>query len=220
MTVTVSRLFENYGAAERAVRDLESDGINRDDISIIASNAEGWYTAQSALNDAEETRRVASDQVGGAAAGAGVGAALGGGAGLFAGLGLLAIPGVGPIVAAGWLVATVAGAAAGGATGGLIGALTQTGVSVDEAHVYIEGVRRGGTLVTARVPEIAQGRVASTLDKSAINIAERGAAYRKSGWAGFDETASPYTPELVRHERDAYRHIIRVENVPEPNRQS
>jgi len=110
-------------------------------------------------------------------------------------------------VAAGWLVAAIAGAAASGATGELIAAQTQTGVSVDEAHVYIEGVRRGGTLVTARVPEGEQAHVASTLDKSAINIAERGAAYRKAGWVGFDEKAAPYTPELARHERDLYRHI-------------
>ena len=70
---------------------------------------------------------------------------------LLAGLGLLAIPGVGPVVAAGWLVATAAGAAAGGLTGGIVGALTQAGVSDEDAQVYAEGVRRGGTLVTARV---------------------------------------------------------------------
>ena len=55
------------------------------------------------------------------------------------------------MVAAGWLVATAAGAAAGGLTGGIIGALTQAGVSDEDAQVYAEGVRRGGTLVTARV---------------------------------------------------------------------
>src|ERR1700712_5520302 len=104
MTVTVSRLFESYAAAKIAVRDLEAEGVSRDDISIIASNAEGWYTTQSALNDAEETSRIATDQTGAAATGAGVGEALGGGAGLLAGLGLLAIPGVGPVVAVGWLL--------------------------------------------------------------------------------------------------------------------
>jgi hypothetical protein len=66
--------------------------------------------------------------------------AVGGAVGLLAGLGLLAIPGIGPVVAAGWLVSTAAGAAAGGATGGLIGALTQAGVSEEDAHVYAEGV--------------------------------------------------------------------------------
>ena len=76
---------------------------------------------------------------------------MGGTAGLPAGLGLLAIPGLGPVVAAGWLAATAVGAAAGAATGGIVGALTEAGVSEEEAHSYAEGVRRGGTLVSARV---------------------------------------------------------------------
>ena len=74
-------------------------------------------------------------------------------AGLLAGLGLLAIPGLGPVVAAGWLAATAVGAAAGAATGGVVGALTEAGVSREDADSYAEGVRRGGTLVSARVAD-------------------------------------------------------------------
>jgi hypothetical protein len=55
----------------------------------------------------------------------------------------MAIPGVGPVVAAGWLVATLTGVAAGGAAGGVIGALTQSGVSKEDAEIYAEGLRRG-----------------------------------------------------------------------------
>ena len=99
------------------------------------------------------------DRAEGAAAGAGIGATVGGAAGLLAGLGLLAIPGLGPVVAAGWLVSTAAVAAAGGATGGIIGALSQSGIGEDDAHVYAEGVRRGGTLVTARIPDARSGAV-------------------------------------------------------------
>jgi hypothetical protein len=66
------------------------------------------------------------------------------------GLGIMAIPGVGPVVAAGWLAAT---AAVGGAAGGLIGALTDSAVPEEDAHVYAEGVRRGGALVTAKVDD-------------------------------------------------------------------
>lgn len=69
---------------------------------------------------------------------------MGGTAGLLAGLGLMAIPGVGPVVAAGWLVSTLAGAAAGGAAGSVVGALTQAGVSKEDADIYVEGLRRGG----------------------------------------------------------------------------
>ena len=105
----------------------------------------------------------------GAAAGASVGAALGGGAGLLAGLGLLAIPGLGPVVAAGWLAATAVGAVAGGAAGGLVGSLTSAGVNPEHAEIYAEGVRRGGSIVTARVDDTLAPRAESLLsDRGAI----------------------------------------------------
>ena len=91
-------------------------------------------------------------------AGAGIGATAGGVVGLLAGLGLLAIPGVGPVVAAGWLVATAAGAAVGGTAGGIIGALTQAGTSQEDAYLYAEGVRCGSTLVSARVADADRAR--------------------------------------------------------------
>jgi hypothetical protein len=77
---------------------------------------------------------------------------------LLAGLGLLA-PGLGPVVAAGWLAATAVCAAAGAATGGIVGALTEAGVSKEDAPLYAEGVRRGGTLVSARAPDAGAGEV-------------------------------------------------------------
>ena len=91
------------------------------------------------------------DRTEGAAAGGGIGAAVGGTAGLLAGLGRMAIPGVGPVVAAGRLLPALTGAAAGGATGGIIGALSQqASISDEEANVYAEGLRRGGALVSPR----------------------------------------------------------------------
>ena len=93
---------------------------------------------------------------------------MGGTAGLPAGLGLLAIPGLGPVVAAGWLAATAVGAAAGAATGGIVGALTEAGVSEEEAHSYAEGVRRGGTLVSARVAD--SGERSSVVAKSSTSL--------------------------------------------------
>ena len=65
----------------------------------------------------------------------------------------MAIPGVGPVVAAGWLVSTLAGAAAGGVAGSVVGALTQAGVSEDDADIYAEGLRRGRAVVSARAPD-------------------------------------------------------------------
>jgi hypothetical protein len=210
MTATISRLYDDYATASQAVRQLESAGISHGDISLVASNADNWYTGDRG-KEAGASRRVDRDRDGvddraeGAAAGGGIGAAVGGTAGLLAGLGLLAIPGLGPVVAAGWLAATAAGAAAGGATGGIIGALSQSGIGEDDAHVYAEGIRRGGTLVTVRVPESDKARVEAILDRSAVDIRDRGAAYRKSGWKKFDPNAPAYTADQVRKERELYR---------------
>src|SRR6186713_3756678 len=113
------------------------------------------------------------DRAEAAGAGAGVGAAVGGTAGLLTGLGLMAIPGVGPVVAAGWLVAALTGAAAGGATGGIIGALSQqAGVSDEEANVYAEGLRRGGALVSAKVDDADVSRVQAIMDRSSVRVAD------------------------------------------------
>src|SRR4030095_5889382 len=142
MTTTISRLYNNYGDARAAVQQLETAGVAHNDISIIASNADNWY------NDGKDTfpdRELdgKDDRAEAAGKGASIGAAAGGAAGLLTGLGLMAIPGIGPVVAAGWLVATLTGVAAGGATGGIIGALTQAGVTPEEGDVYAEGLRRG-----------------------------------------------------------------------------
>lgn len=220
MTVTISRLYDDYATASRAVAELESAGVRRDDISVVSSNADNWYSSSGSTaggttattgtggmtrGTVDRDRDGTDDRAEGAGAGAGIGAALGGGAGLLAGLGLLAIPGLGPVVAAGWLASTALGALAGGAAGGLIGALTEAGVSEEDAHVYAEGVRRGGTLVTARVPEAERARLETILDRSAVNTRDRSAAYRSSGWKGFDASATPYTAEQVRGERELYK---------------
>ena len=206
MTVTISRLYNDYSSASQAVRDLQAAGLRSADISVVASNADNWYDRDRGrkMDRIDRDHEGTHDRAEGAETGAGIGAAIGGTAGLLAGLGIMAIPGIGPVVAAGWLTAAAAGAVAGGAAGGIIGALTQAGVSKDEAHLYAEGVRRGGTLVTARVPDGERMRYETILDRSAVNIRERADAYRKEGWSGFDETAPPYSAEQARKEREIY----------------
>src|SRR5438552_10962528 len=199
MTV-VSRLYDNYSDATRAVSELERAGIPHSDISIVANNAEGWYSEDGgAVNrgaradrdgriDRDRDGRIDRDRDGvddraeGAAAGAGIGAALGGTAGLLAGLGIMAIPGLGPVVAAGWLASTAALALAGGAAGGLIGALTQSGMGEEEARTYAEGVRRGGTLVTVRVDESRKAAVESIMQR--FNPIDANKAGNRSSWTG------------------------------------
>jgi hypothetical protein len=179
--------------------------VSHGDISIIASNADNWYDAKNkAYPDRDLDGR--DDRAEGAAAGGGMGALAGGAAGLLTGLGLMAIPGVGPVVAAGWLVATLTGAAAGGATGSIIGALSQqAGLSKEESAVYAEGLRRGGAIVSARVDEADAARLQALMDRSAVRIADRAAAYRKSGWSTYDPKAKPYTADEVERERSLYR---------------
>ena len=179
---TITRVYDTYAQARQAVTDLESAGIPASDISLLANkNVSDKY------EDVEDVSEAAS--------GAGIGAIVGGTAGLLAGLGLLAIPGLGPVVAAGWLASTAVGAAAGGAAGGLVGALVDAGEPEDHAHVYSEAVRRGGTLVSVRVDESRANLVQDILDRhNAINPIDRGAEYRKTGWRQFDPKAPAYRP--------------------------
>jgi len=207
MTKVISRLYNSYDQAQQAVRDLEAAGVPHSEISIVSNNADSWFDG----NGNGTTKRVDRDADGvddraeGAGKGAGIGAAVGGAAGLLTGLGLLAIPGVGPVVAAGWLVATAAGAAAGGLTGGIVGALTQAGVSDEDAHVYAEGVRRGGTLVTARVDDASVSQLETVLDRSALRAGDLRSSYTKGGWKSFDPAAKPYSADQVRKERSLYQ---------------
>jgi len=195
---TVTGLFDNYDDASDAVGELVSMGVSRGDISIVANNTSGWHKG----DDTEAGED--------AATGAGVGAVIGGAGGLLTGLGLMAIPGVGPVVAAGWLAATavgaVGGAVVGGAAGGIIGAMTTAGVPENDAHVYAEGVRRGGTVVTAKVEDNLVPNAEQILKQyRSVDVAGRRTEYEAGGWTGFDPRADVYTAdeqERARVRRD------------------
>lgn len=175
---TIAGLFDTYDHAAAAVRSLKDAGIPSSDISIVANNADGKITD---VHTASGT---------GAATGAELGVATGAGVGLLAGLGALAIPGIGPVVAAGWLLSTAVGAAIGAASGGILGALMKAGVSEDDAHLYAEGVRRGGSLVTARVDDARADSAEAILRSSnGVDIGARRAEYATEGWERFDDTA-------------------------------
>ena len=198
MTQTVAALYDTYDSAVAAVNALEAAGIPHSDISIVSNNVDNQYGKDRPAEAAKDAGK-----------GAGVGAVVGGVGGLLTGLGLLAIPGVGPVVAAGWLVATAAGAATGavvgGAAGGLVGSLTGAGVPEHDAHFYAEGVRRGGTLVTARVEDARASTAREILQRfKSVDPAVRGAAYREGGWTSFDENAPAYTADQVAAERSRY----------------
>ena len=185
---TISRLYDTYEAAADAVRNLLEAGIPHSEISLVSNNSDNWYSTNTNRGNIKTTtgpvdrdRDGRDDRAEGAEAGAGIGGVAGGIIGLLTGLGLMAIPGVGPVVAAGWLASTAAGAAAGGAAGSIIGALTQAGASEEDASAYAEGIRRGGTLVSARVPDADRARYEAILDRASVNIRDRGTAWQKRG---------------------------------------
>lgn len=186
---TVSRFYDSYAHARAAVDAIEKAGVPSSDVSLIA-------------NKHVSAEHGEAEVVSETAAGAGIGGVVGGGAGLLAGLGLLAIPGLGPVVAAGWLAAAAVGAAAGVATGGLMGALIGAGVDEEQAAVYSEAIRRGGTLVTARVPDDQVARIEGLMSiHRPIDPVERAAAWRKEGWTTFDPEAPAYRPNEAEIER-------------------
>jgi hypothetical protein len=188
MAEVYSRVYDTYAQAERAVMDLEAAGVPSSDISLVANK----YVSE----DYEHVEDVSATTTG-----AGIGGLVGGGAGLLAGLGLLAIPGLGPVVAAGWLASTAVGAVAGGAAGGLIGALVDVGTSEEDAHVYSEAVRRGGTLVTARTDQ-PRDLVEAALNKhEPIDPAVRRREYETAGWKEFDPKAPAYKPDQSEIDR-------------------
>ena len=151
----IAHSYDSYNHAVRAVEALEAAGVRHDDISLVSGDKDRNVATTVAGDTSENT---------GAGTGATTGTVLGGGAGLLAGLGLLAIPGVGPVVAAGWLVATLTGAGIGAAAGGLLGSLTGAGIDEADAKTYAEHVGRGGTLVTVRAEDGLAAKVEEILE--------------------------------------------------------
>ena len=166
---TISGLFDTQDEAHLAVYALEDAGIPSDDISVVALKKTGPDS------NGESTANAA-----------GLGAAVGGAGGLLAGLAAFAIPGVGQVMGAGSLATAFIGAAAGGVAGGLIGSLVDGGIDESDAHVFAEGVKRGGALVTARVEEDEFTRANAILRGfHPVDTAARRREYEQAGWAGF-----------------------------------
>lgn len=138
MTKKIVGIFDTEQEATRAIEGLHNQGFSNDEISVIT-------------RDRDELRHI-SDDTGtkapeGVATGAATGGVLGGVTGLLAGIGALAIPGIGPILAAGPIVATLTGVAVGAGAGGLVGGLIGLGIPEDEAKEYEGYVESGKILV-------------------------------------------------------------------------
>lgn len=137
MAHLVTGIFSNRASAELAVDQLVASGYARDDISVLMSDA----TRGREFGITEDSKAPE-----GAAAGAALGGVLGAIAAGLISIGIIAIPGIG-LVAAGPIIAALAGAGAGGAAGGLIGALVGAGIPEHEAQFFNEELEKGGILV-------------------------------------------------------------------------
>lgn len=132
-------IYRDEASVRNAVEILEREGFRTTDISVLFPENQGTK------DFAHEKGTKAPE---GAATGAGSGAVVGGALGWLAGVGAIAIPGVGPFLAAGPIMAALAGAGLGGATGGLVGALIGAGIPEYEAKRYEGRIKEGGILLS------------------------------------------------------------------------
>jgi len=132
-------IYQNAIQAERAVDRLIGTGFTGDDISVLLPDR------NTSKEFAHEKNTKAPE---GTTTGVTTGGAIGGTLGLLAGIGALAIPGVGPFIAAGPIMAALAGLGVGGAVGGLIGALVGMGIPEYEAKRYEGRIKEGGVLLS------------------------------------------------------------------------
>ena len=140
--------------AETIVSDLKNTGFSNNDISVLFPDKRGTR------DFAHEQHTKAPE---GAATGAGAGGLLGGALGWLAGIGALAIPGVGPLIAAGPIMAALGGAAVGAAVGGVSGALAGYGIPEYEAKRYEGKVRDGNFLISVHTDDSDQAKRAKEL---------------------------------------------------------
>jgi hypothetical protein len=137
-------IYPNRAAAERAIETLRTEGFRNTDISVLMADNAGTK------DFAHEMNTKAPE---GAAAGATSGAVAGGILGWLAGIGALAIPGVGPLIAAGPIMGALAGAGALGAVGGIVGALVGMGIPEYEAKRYEGRIKEGGILLSVHADD-------------------------------------------------------------------
>ncbi len=188
-TNKVVGLFDIYSNADTAIKALQDYGVDDDHISIVARG-----------NDPVEPKNAGEKAVA-------TGVVAGGLVGLMAGLSTLIIPGIGPVLASGNLVSSLAatigltavGATLGATTGGLLGAFIDLGFGEKDAEFYAEGVKRGGIVVSVDADPGDEDEISGILrGAGAVDMEPRRQSWRNEGWTSFDE-------EAEKSEEDAYR---------------
>ncbi len=144
MAKAVFGIAKDESQAVTIADDLKAAGFSRDDVSVL-------YPDTSGTRDFAHAQHTKAPE--GVATGAGTGAVLGGAFGWLVGIGVLAIPGVGPLIAAGPILAALAGAAAGGAAGGITGGLIGMGMPEYEARQYEGKIKDGNILMSVHTED-------------------------------------------------------------------
>ena len=151
-------IASNRNQAENIVDKLKLSGMSSGDISVLLPDQSGTRDFAH-----EQNTKMPEGIAAGGVAGMGVGAVLG----WLTGIGTLAIPGVGPFIAAGPIMAALGGAALGGAAGGIIGALVGMGIPEYEAKLYDGKIRGGNILISVHTDDTDQVRIAKSIYKAA-----------------------------------------------------
>jgi len=183
MATNVVGMFEHTLEAEDTIAELQQAGFGRDHISIIAQDASGKPATSTGATNV-------------VTAGAEGGAIIGGIAGLLVGLGSIAIPGIGPLIAAGPLAAAIASAGVGAAAGGLIGALTGMNIPESDANYYAEGIRAGRALLVVRTDDAHAEEAREIMDRrGALRI---GQSEQEVQQEELSRSSEPDVPQLTR----------------------
>jgi len=180
-------IYRHREDLEEGVMDLKTSGFRNTDISVL-------YPENAGNKDLAHERSSKAPE--GIAAGAGTGALIGGTLGWLAGVGALAIPGVGPFVAAGPIMAALAGLGVGSTVGGLTGAMIGAGIPEYEAKRYEGRIKSGGLLLSVHCDD-------SHWTKLAKSILERTGAEDISatgeGTADYAATDKPIQRQVVKN---------------------
>lgn len=179
---TVIGVFDNVDAAERAINDLKVSGFTPDSISVVTRDRDTNNTLVEDTGVNQAGKGAVSGALGGGTLGAVLGWLLAGGTAL--------IPGVGPIIAAGVLGATVTGALVGGSIGSIASALAGSGIPEEHAREYEEHIRGGRTLVSAVAPT-------GQMVENAHNVFERNNAVSVRDYANNTAVNNAATPSYT-----------------------
>jgi len=195
---TVVATYQNMSEAQKVLTDLVNAGFDRDDISLVASDAEGRYQNLAKRSDVTDDDVTAGE-------GALIGGLEGGLLGFALGLGALAIPGIGPVLAFGPLVGALIGAGTGAVTGGLAASLIDSGIDETDAHTYAEAVRRGYVLLSVHTPDERVNEAKTIMNRyDVVDIDDRADYWRSEGWSSHDVKAKPFTSKDIETEHSYY----------------